>query len=269
MTRENWFNRLAAVLPTLISWNGLKSLWNASFWLDWSQIWRLACVDHFLSGCRGFFEPLWILTAYPVLPTLPKPIIFNLASFGWKWWYPNGVFFLLFLRPFPISCHCVFFPVTRFDSVAIIWQLVLADFPWWGWISSHLHQIFKGASIWVAFQTKANVRLDSEKEKRVLPYRGEMFHFLWCPYFSCHFTPTLRLQSVDHSPADGHLTCPLHSFPKATLTLGGLGRGGRGLKGGMGRGKEDGKRITGERGICWKNKSALREAPQESSLVLS
>ena len=96
-----------------------------------------------------------------------------------------------------------------------------------------------------------------------------MFHFLWCPYFSCHFTPTLRLQSVDHSPAAGHLTCPLHSFPKATLTLGGLGRGGRGLKGGMGRGKEDGKRITGERGICWKNKSALREAPQESSLVLS
>lgn len=181
----------------------------------------------------------------------------------------TGFFSFSSLGPFQSVAIVVFCPVTTFDSVAIIWQLVLADFPWWGWISSHLHQIFKGASIWVAFQTKANVRLDSEKEKRVLPYRGEMFHFLWCPYFSCHFTPTLRLQSVDHSPAAGHLTCPLHSFPKATLTLGGLGRGGRGLKGGMGRGKEDGKRIRGERGMCWKNKSALREAPQESSLVLS
>ena len=219
-------------------------------------------------GLQGIFEPLWILTAYPVLPTLPKPIIFNLASFLWKWSYRKAVFFILFLRPFPIGCHCCFSPCDHIWQCCHNMAASFGGFPL-VWLDFKPSAPDLQGSIWIAFQTKANVRLDSEKEKRVLPYRGEMLDFLWCPYFSCHFTPTLRLQSVDHSPPDGHLTCPLHSFPKATLTLGGLGRGGRGVKGGMGRGKEDGKRITGERGICWKKKSALREAPQESSLVLS
>ena len=107
---------------------------------------------------------------------------------------------------------------------------------------------FQG-SIWIAFQTKANVRLDSEKEKRVLPYRGEMLDFLWCLYFSCHFTPTLRLQSVDHSPAAGHLTCPLHSFPKITLTHSrGSGKGGKGAERRNGKGKGGWEKDHGGKG---------------------